>query len=125
MSCVVVASGDVEDEEGTIEEQEGMEGGLDHRAELEELQQEGVSECAVRGGEGRGMWMCNVWLSASSAADVVCCVVLAAAAPPLVTAGDLSLEELMAKYGYVSQEVEDSSDSSDGDSECSPCILRS
>lgn len=42
-----VASGDVEDEEGTIEEQEGIESSLDHRAELEELQQEGVSECAV------------------------------------------------------------------------------
>ena len=42
--CLGCASGDGEDEEGTIEEQEGVEGGLDHRAELEELQQEGVSE---------------------------------------------------------------------------------
>ena len=38
----------------------------------------------------------------------------------LNTAGDLSLEELMAKYGYVSQEQrEDTCDSSDEDSECS------
>ena len=36
------------------------------------------------------------------------------------TVGDLSLEELMAKYGYVSQEQgEDTCDSSDEDSECS------
>ena len=38
----------------------------------------------------------------------------------LNTVGDLSLEELMAKYGYVSQEQgEDTCDSSDEDSECS------
>ena len=38
----------------------------------------------------------------------------------LNTAGDLSLEELMAKYGYVSQEQgEDTCDSSDEDSEFS------
>lgn len=41
--CVWVApTGDVEDEEGTIEEQEDTEGCLDHKAELEELQQEGA-----------------------------------------------------------------------------------
>ena len=44
----------------------------------------------------------------------------------LPLAGDLSLEELMAKYGYVSQEVEeDASDSSDGDSECCSSMLDS
>ena len=42
----------------------------------------------------------------------------------LTLTGDLSMEELMAKYGYVSQEVnEDVSDPSDEESGCSLCAL--
>lgn len=52
LCAVSVSSGDAEDEEGTIEEQEDMEGSMDHRAELDELQQEGLSVCCA--GEGWG-----------------------------------------------------------------------
>ena len=44
----VLSTEDAEDEEGTIEEQEDVEGSMDHKAELEELQEEGV--CSAGGG---------------------------------------------------------------------------
>lgn len=54
-------------------------------------------------------------------AVVVCCA--GCSRSSLSLAGDLSLEELMAKYGYVSQGMEeDSTESSDGGSEWSPPV---
>ena len=64
-------------------------------------EQQILTVCAITSAEGSCVWH---WLYSAL----------------LNTVGDLSLEELMAKYGYVSQEQgEDTCDSSDEDGECS------